>query len=549
LPGRPAPRTIEDVKRIFIVAALAVLSLGLSSVPAHAVQTARFDIVGAGRVTAAGIDCSRAPGGPLVGDCQELIPDGPDACFPEQDICFPQGGGLLFTAEPANGFQFATWSHPQCNPRSRNPCGVSFAPGPVAPPNDVLTITATFTDVQDPTAAVTEPVANSAVRGTIAIKATAADNAGTPGVTLNAAGRVLAQFTAPPFQTTIDTRTVPDGPMQVSATAKDAANRTGNQTINVTVDNTNPTLSVTGPNNETFGPGATPTWTLAPADATTAVTTRCSVVPAGQAANFGPCTSNTQERLVNPADGRYTLTVRATDAAGNFVEQTRAFAVDTGPPNTTITSGPDDGSSTEATALTWGLGSSEPGSTFECRLYLTAIGPGAFGPCSAAAAHSVSGLGAGNFTFEVRATDVFGNVDATPAKRTVTIVNPTVVHETTVVQQVIVVALTFVFHDANKKTTRITKLVINSVPAGSTVAASCPKGCSKKSVVKRNVKGTISLKELAKKPLKVKTKITVTVSKPGAVSAVKVLQIQKSKAPTVQSFCQPPGAKKPGRCA
>jgi hypothetical protein len=243
--------------------------------------------------------------------------------------------------------------------------------------------------------------------------------------------------------------------------------------------------------------------------------------------------------------------VRVSDLAGNFVEQTRAFAVDTGPPDTTITSGPDDGSSTEATALTWGLGSSEPGSTFECRLYLTAVGPGAFGPCSAAASHSVSGLGAGNFTFETRATDGFGNVDATPAKRTVTIVNPTVVHETTttVVQQVIVVALTFVFHDANKKTTRITKLVVNSVPAGSTVAASCPKGCSKKSLVKKNVKGLVSLKELEKKPLRAKTKITVTVSKPGAVSAVKVLQIQKAKAPTVQSFCQPPGAKKPGKCA
>ncbi len=531
------------------MAALAVLSLGLSSVPAHAVQTARFDIVGAGRVTAAGIDCSRAPGGPLVGVCQKLIPDGDPVCFPEQDICFPQGGTLLFTAEPANGFQFTNWTHPQCNPRSLNPCGVSFAPGAVAPPNDVLTITATFTDAQDPTATVTEPAANSVVRGTIAIKATAADNAGTPGVTLNAAGRVLAQFTAPPFQTTIDTRTVPDGPMQVSATAKDASNRTGNQTINVTVDNTNPTLALTGPDNQTLGPGVVPAWTINAADATTPVSVRCSVVPAGQPSNLGACTSNTTERLLNQPDGRYTLTVRATDAANNFVEQTRAFAVDTGPPDTTIASGPGDGSSSEANAMTWGFASSETGSTFECRIYLTAVGPGAFGPCSAPAAHSVSGLSPGNFTFEVRATDAFGNVDPTPAKRTVTVIAPTVVHETTIVQQVIVVALTFVFHDANKKTTRISKLVVSSVPAGSTVTARCPAGCAKKSLVKKNVKGTVSLKELAKKPLKVKTKITVTVSKPGAVSAVKVLQIQKGRAPTVQSLCQPPGAKNPGRCA
>jgi hypothetical protein len=244
--------------------------------------------------------------------------------------------------------------------------------------------------------------------------------------------------------------------------------------------------------------------------------------------------------------------VRATDAASNFVEQTRTFAVDTGPPETTVTSGPDDGSSTTETALTWGLGASEPGSTFECRLFLSAIGPGAFGPCSSASSHSVTGLSTGSYTFEARATDSFGNLDPTPVRRTVTVVAttpPPVVHQTTIVQQVIVVALTFVFHDANKKTTRITKLVVSSVPAGSTVTARCPSGCAKKSLVLKNAKGTVSLKALAKKPLKAKTKITVTVSKPGAVSAVKVMQIQRAKAPTVQSFCQPPGAKSPGRCA
>jgi hypothetical protein len=256
--------------------------------------------------------------------------------------------------------------------------------------------------------------------------------------------------------------------------------------------------------------------------------------------------------LANQPDGRYTLTVRATDAASNFTEQTRTFGVDTGPPETTIASGPDDGASTTDTALTWGLASSEPGSTFECRLFLTAIGPGAFAPCSAAASHSVSGLAAGTYTFEARATDAFGNVDASPARRTVTVVAttpPPVVHQTTIIQQVIVVTLTFSYHDANRKTTRISALTVNSVPAGSTVTARCPKGCAKKSLVKKNAKGNVSLKALAgKKPLKARTKITVTVTKPGAVGAVKVLQIQKSKAPTVKSLCQPPGAK-PGKCA
>jgi len=197
-----------------------------------------------------------------------------------------------------------------------------------------------------------------------------------------------------------------------------------------------------------------------------------------------------------------------------------------------------------------------PASGAGSRLYLTATGPGAFAPCSGAASHTVSGLAAGNYTFEARATDGFNNVDPTPVKRTVLVVSPPpvipppVVHQTTIFQQVIVVTLTFSFHDANKKTTRISALTVNSVPAGSTVSARCPKGCAKKSLVVNNAKGNVSLKALAgKKPLKVKTKITVTVSKPGAVGAVKVLEVQKRKAPTVQSLCLPPGAAKPGRCA
>ena len=56
--------------------------------------------------------------------------------------------------------------------------------------------------------------------------------------------------------------------------------------------------------------------------------------------------------------------------------------------------------SSTATALTWGFAASEP-STFECRLYLTATGPGAFGPCTTGASHSVAGLAPGSYTFEV----------------------------------------------------------------------------------------------------------------------------------------------------
>src|SRR5262249_11166687 len=176
------------------------------------------------------------------------------------------------------------------------PGGAASAPGQPPPPNNVRTITATFVDTQDPTATLTEPANNAVVRGTIPIKATAADNDGTPGVTLTAAGRVLAQFTAGPFETTFNTTTVPDGQIQAAATARPAANRRANPTATLTVDDPTPTLPVTAPYTTPTGPGAAPASTPNAVNPTTAVNVRCSVVPAGQAANFGACTSNTQER-------------------------------------------------------------------------------------------------------------------------------------------------------------------------------------------------------------------------------------------------------------
>ena len=536
------------MQRISIAAALAVFALASWCAPARADQTLKFEIVGAGHITGTGIDCSRAPGGPLLGDCAERAFDGPDQC--NEQFCFPSPGGLTFQANNTDGFQFTGWSHPQCA-NARNPCSPLVA---IGGGNPDLTVTATFADTQAPTVALTSPADGAAVRNTVPLTATATDNAGVARLVFRVRGNPFQTFETAPFATNVDTRTLPDGPLAVSATANDAVGLASAATVNVTVDNTNPTLTVTGPDGQTFGPAATPTWTIAAADATTAVTLRCSVVPAGQPQSFGACTSATQERLVNQPDGRYTLSVRAADAAGNAVEQTRAFAIDTGPPETTIDSGPDDGSSTAETALTWGFRASEL-STFECRLSLTAIGPGAFGPCSAAAAHSVAALAPGGYTFEVRATDTFGNVDPTPARRTVVVTIPPASRApgsppVSTAPPVLTVTLAFSYHGAGRRTTKLTNLVVKSVPVGATVTAVCSKGCAKKRLVLRNASGSVSLNQLTRaKPLAAATKITVTVARPGAVSALKVLTIRKGKAPTVASFCLPPGATKPGACA
>ena len=103
--------------------------------------------------------------------------------------------------------------------------------------------------------------------------------------------------------------------------------------------------------------------------------------------------------------------------------------------------------------------------------------------------------------------------------------------------------------NSTKKQTKLTSLIVKNVPAGSTVSASCPKACAKKSLKKTAVGGNVTLTAiLGKKPLKVGTLITVIISKPGSTSAVKVLKIQPHKSPTVKTQCQPEGASKPGSC-
>jgi hypothetical protein len=88
---------------------------------------------------------------------------------------------------------------------------------------------------------------------------------------------------------------------------------------------------------------------------------------------------------------------------------------DTTPPTTTIDSGPN-GSAT-ATTASFAFSSSEPNSTFECKL-----DTGAYGECSSPKAYD--DLAVGSHSFSVRATDAAGNTDASPATRMWTITAP-----------------------------------------------------------------------------------------------------------------------------
>jgi hypothetical protein len=81
------------------------------------------------------------------------------------------------------------------------------------------------------------------------------------------------------------------------------------------------------------------------------------------------------------------------------------------PPTTTITSGPNAGTNDPTPTFTF---SSEPGSTFECKL-----DSGSYATC--ASPNTTSHLIDGSHTFYVRAKDAAGSVDPTPASRSFTV--------------------------------------------------------------------------------------------------------------------------------
>jgi CSLREA domain-containing protein len=87
---------------------------------------------------------------------------------------------------------------------------------------------------------------------------------------------------------------------------------------------------------------------------------------------------------------------------------------DVAPPDTSITGGPAEGSTTNDSTPTFTFASTESGSTFECR-----VDSASFAPCSSP--DTTGALSDGAHTFYVRATDAASNVDATPASHTFTV--------------------------------------------------------------------------------------------------------------------------------
>jgi hypothetical protein len=286
-------------------------------------------------------------------------------------------------------------------------------------------------------------------------------------------------------------------------------------------------------------------------------------------------------------DGAHKFIATATSAALNPSEPpaTYQWTVDTIAPTAALdpTTGPGQGALQTITTETFGFGSSESGGTFLCSL------DGApFAACTAPV--TLKNLAAGAHSFRVEAVDKAGNVSA-PVERDWTIAIPdadgdgfnanvdcndhnAAVHpgatevpdngidencdgaDAHVPLTRIIVTLPFTFSSSNR-TTRFTSLKVSGVPSGATVTVSClshacPRALlhkgHRKALVLKNQHGTVDLKRLIRKPLKVGTQLQIVVSRQGRIGAVKVLTVQKRKPPKIVTRCLKPRAKAPSHC-
>lgn len=134
------------------------------------------------------------------------------------------------------------------------------------------------------------------------------------------------------------------------------------------------------------------------------------------AGGFTACGANCE--LAALTDGAHQVEFRAIDPTP-LTEQTpvtRGVTVDTAAPDTTIDSGPADGTPVDTRSATYGF-SSEAGASFQC-----SIDGSPFQPC--ASPLELTGLSDGAHAIEVRATDAAGNADPSPARRTLTVDTP-----------------------------------------------------------------------------------------------------------------------------
>ena len=435
---------------VVAVVALALIGGG----PAYAAGTVNIAVSGPGAVnwTVNDLESGTCPGA-----CTVAVPNVREC---EERICITFPGRIdLYAADSDKAYGFTRWDG-DCQGTNRA-CSVTTPRTGTA----TYSVTASFGDNAPPSVALTAP-GGGFVRGAVTVSADAADNFGVAKVDLALGGTTVAA-TGAPFAAAIDSAQLPDGPTNATARATDVNGlASAVASAPVTIDNTPPTLDVTGPSNRTYAPGSTQVWVLAGADATSG-SPRCSAASRRRASRraSAPARQPDGRDLRQPAARRVSL------------------------------HGPRRGRRRQRHGR-------------QSRLHDRRHPRGRAGRQRRQAARKRRHRRAGRAARDGRLRllrqaqrDALLRADAQA-------------------------------HPARCASVRVT----------------CAKGCPRKTYKPKRLKSTLSLKPYLKRLLKPGAVLTVTISKPGAMTMVKRFTIRRSQRPRLESLCQAPGAKKAQRC-
>jgi hypothetical protein len=272
---------------------------------------------------------------------------------------------------------------------------------------------------------------------------------------------VVGSDTTSPYELNFDSATLPDGQVSVGAVAfnGDGQAKTANPRA-ITIDNTAPQIDITsGPEQgATFGAGTTQVLTFKATDAST-TTTVCSL---DSEDTFTQCTDTAAYSDLSEAP--HVFRVQAIDAAGNKTTAVRVWSIDRTGPTATITGGPGEFSSDAGSTVTFGFTTNEPASNVSCRLYAGGAKAPEFGPCTGPDSYTATGLTPGDWTFEVFASDAYGNSGVA-----------TVRHFSVVFKGGLdsITAKISSHFKVRGRATRVRKLRLSKLPTGTRVTLSC----------------------------------------------------------------------------
>ena len=203
----------------------------------------------------------------------------------------------------------------------------------------------------------------------------------------------------------VDLQGQPDGVYVLSVSATDRAGNTGSTgSATYVLDRVAPDAPVLTTSPATPAPNRSPSWGFT---AEAGSTTACTVTGAASGAvSSGPCTSPFTTTL--PADDTYTLSVTATDAAGNTsAPLVTTYVLDTTAPAAPVLTGPT--SPSQSTSVTWGVRTAE--GTVQCQLSFGGSVVVAWTTCTSGFSTTLTGTD-GTYQLSARAVDAAGNLSA-----------------------------------------------------------------------------------------------------------------------------------------